>query len=215
MNCLPESALNRRQIPQIGRFGNCQKIKGVFILNSFQRLQPKFDDFQGEIRKAKRVSGCTIQELSDRAGVPLDFVSSITSGSAKRPSLYYSAAVCDYFGLSLDNLLGLSYAADAHELELENAKLTEQIKHYKTFAAVSRTLVFALVGVCALLLCAVIGYVLFDMSLKTVGLFQSNGVALTAAFLAVIVLAAVVLIFYALRTVVSDIKGERNEMPEM
>lgn len=76
-------------------------------------------------------------------------------------------------------------------------------------------MVFALVGVCALLLCAVIGYVLFDMSLKTVGLVQSNGVALTAAFLAVIVLAAVVLIFYALRTVVSDIKGERNEMPEM
>ena len=184
-------------------------------MNSFQRLQPKFDDFQGEIRKAKRASGCTIQELSDKAGVPLDFASSITSGSAKRPSLYYSAAVCDCFGLSLDNLLGLSSAVDAHELELENAKLTEQVKHYKTFAAVSRTLVFALVGVCALLLCAVIGYVLFDMSLKTVGLFQSSGIALTAAFLAVIVLAAIILILHALKTVIRDFKRDRHEMSEM
>ncbi len=184
-------------------------------MNSFQRLQPKFDEFQGEIRKAKRVSGCTIQELSDKAGVPLDFASSITSGSAKRPSLYYSAAVCDYFGLSLDGLLGLTANMDSHGLEIENAKLSEQIKHYRTFAAVSRTLVFALVGVCALLLCAVIGYVLFDMSLKTAGLFRSSGIALTAAFLAVIVLAAVALIAYALKTVIRDSKGDKNEMSEL
>lgn len=171
-----------------------------------------------KIRKAKDASGLTNQEIADKSGIAYNTVCNITAGTAKQVSFHSVAAICVVLGLSLDETLGLrdtDTSSYIRELEIKNAKLTEQIKHYKRFAAISRTLVFALVGVCALLLCAVIGYVLFDMSLKTVGLFQSNGIALTAAFLAVIMLAAVILIFYALRTVVSDIKGERNEMPEM
>ena len=109
-------------------------------MSALKDMQPNFDAYQTAIRKAKNASGYTNQELSDLSGVPYNNVCTISAGTAKQPSLFYSAALCKVLGLSLDNLLGWSYAADAHELELENAKLTEQIKHYKTFAAISRTL---------------------------------------------------------------------------
>lgn len=194
-------------------------------MTNFEKMQGKFDNFQTEIRQAKNAAGCTIQELADGSGVPLDFASSITSGAAKRPSLYYSAAVCAYFGLSMDELLGVpvDYARtadideavraenerlknDNHKHEIENAKLTERVNHFKHLSTVYRPLIFGLIGICAILLCAVIGYIIFDIQLKNIGLFRSGGLTALTVFLAIVVLAAVALIAFAIKTVVHDAK---------
>lgn len=205
-------------------------------MTNFEKMQGNFDKFQAKIRQAKNASGCTIQELADGSGVPLDFASSITSGGAKRPSLYYSAAVCAYFGLSMDELMGIpvNYTQDAridekaraeidrlkiendglktasHKLEIENAQMRERVEHFKHFSTIYRPLIFGLIGICAILLCAVIGYIIFDIQLKNIGLFRSSGLTVLAVFLAVIVLAAVALVAFALKTVVHDAKIIKN-----
>ena len=76
--------------------------------------------------------------------------------------------------------------------------------------AVYRPLIFCLVGVCAILLCATIGYVIFDVQLKNIGLFKSGGLTLLAVFLIIVVLAAVALIAFAVKTVIHDAKAAKR-----
>lgn len=193
-------------------------------MSAYDQMQPRFDELPAELRKAKVSSGLTIQELSDEAGVPIDFSSSVSSGTMKRPSLFYVAAVCKVFGLSLDRLTGLTDAASdneyvrrIHELELEAARKDGEIKRLQALNAIKdeglrnrRMLIFSLSAIVALLVCAVIGYIIFDIQLKNIGLFQSTGVAVSAVLLVIIVLAAVALIVYAIKTVAKEHKSPRN-----
>lgn len=196
-------------------------------------MQSHFDKFQTEIRQAKNASGCTIQELADGSGVPLDFASSITSGSAKRPSLYYSAAVCAYFGLSMDELLGVPVdhaqnanideavraenerlKADNHKLETESACMKNDVEHFKRLSTIYRLLIFGLIGICAILLCAVVGYIIFDIQFKNIGLFKSGSLTVLAIVLALVVVAAITLIAIAIKTVVHDAKITKRSQDE-
>ena len=195
-----------------------------------QNMQPYFDAYQEEIKKAKNSSGMTLQELSDKTGVPYNNICTINAGTMKQPLLYYSAATCKVLGLSLDKLFGLQTTDDAkelaetksenhklkkkveatnvesHQFEIENAKLTERVDHFKHLSTIYRPLIFGLIGVCAILLCTVIGYIIFDIQIKNMGLFQSSGLTVLAVFLAIVVLAAVALIAFAIKTVVHDAK---------
>lgn len=174
-------------------------------MSALRDMQPNFDAYQAAIRKAKNASGYTNQELSDLSGVPYNNVCTISAGTAKQPSLFYSAALCKVLGLSLDSLMDLPSRGDpAHvrELELEKARLETDVKHYERRANTYRPLIVCLASICALLLCSVIGYMIFDLQIKNAGLFQQSGIAATAVFLAAIVIAAVVLIVHALRTVI-------------
>ncbi len=164
-----------------------------------QNMQPYFDAYQEEIKKAKNSSGMTLQELSDKTGVPYNNICTVNAGSMKQPLLYYSAATCKVLGLSLDKLFGIptddtKELADAKaenlKLEIENAKLTERVEHFKHFRTIYRPLIFGLIGICAILLCAVIGYIIFDIQLKNIGLFKSSGLTVLAVFLAIVVLVA-------------------------
>ena len=76
--------------------------------------------------------------------------------------------------------------------------------------AVYRLLIFCLVGVCAILLCATIGYVILDIQLKNIGVFKSGGLTVLAMFLAIVVLAAVALIAFAVKTVIHDAKAAKS-----
>lgn len=187
-------------------------------MSAYDDLQPKFDSLQNELRKAKVSSGLTIQELSDRAGVPIDFSSAVSSGTMKRPSLFYVASVCKVLGLSLDRLTGLTdstsdneYVRRIHELELVSARKDGEIKRLEALNAIQaeglrsrRMLIYSLAAVTALLVCAVIGYIVFDIQLKNLGLFRSTGVTVSAVLLAVIVLAAIALLIHSLKTVFND-----------
>ena len=184
-----------------------------------QNMQPYFDAYQEEVRRAKNSSGLTLQELSDKTGVPYNNICTVNAGTMKQPLLYYSAATCKVLGLSLDKLFGLPRddtreLADAkavnHKLEIENACAKKDVEYHKRMNAVYRPLTFCLVGVCAILLCATIGYVIFDIQLKNIGLFRSGGLTVLAVFLAIVVLAAVALIAFAVKTVVHDAKSAKR-----
>lgn len=95
-------------------------------------------------------------------------------------------------------------------LEVKAACLEKDVEHHKRMNAVYRSLIFCLVGVCAILLCAIIGYVMFDIQLKNIGLFKSGGLTVLAVFLAIVVLAAVALIAFAVKTVIRDAKTAKS-----
>lgn len=159
------------------------------------------------IRRAKDASGLTNQELSDLSGIPYNSVCTITAGTAKQATLSNVAALCAVLGLSLDEISGLrgsDEAAYIHKLEIENAKLTERVEHFRHFSTIYRPLIFGLIEICTILLCAVTGYIIFDMQLKNIGLFRSSGLTVLAVFLSVAVLAAVALIAFALKAVAHD-----------
>lgn len=159
----------------------------------------------------------TYAELADGSGVSLSIISKFMSGTVKRPYLddLISMASClnERAGrtvLSLDELTGLREPPEPegeaqrriHELELETEHLRQINDMQKQMLILRQTLIFGLVGVCALLLCAVIGYIIFDIQLKNVGLFQSTGVAATAVVLIVIVIAAICFVAYSLISVI-------------
>ena len=68
-------------------------------------------------------------------------------------------------------------------------------------AARYRTIIFMLLGVCALLLVSVVGYVIFDIQITTAGIFRSAGTSTLAALLGLVILAAVGSIGYAVHTI--------------
>ncbi len=188
-------------------------------MSALTELQPYLDEYQEQIKKAKNASGYTLQELSDLSGVPYNNVCDVNAGRAKKPTLSYTAALCKVLGLSLDRIVGLGEPESAdqtqriHELELENVRLAGENKRLEELNAMLtaqvaryRTLMFMLLGVCALLLVAVIGYVIFDIQISSAGLFQSTGTSILAVFLGLVVIAAVVIFVYAAWTAHKDMK---------
>lgn len=162
-----------------------------------------------KIRKAKDASGLTNQELADKSGIPYNTVCTITAGTAKQAAFPSIAAICVVLGLSLDETLGLrdtDTSGYIRALEIENACMKKDVEHFKHLSTIYRPLIFGLIGVCAILLCAVIGYIIFDIQLKNIGLFQSGDLTVLAVVLAVVVVAAITLIAFAIKTVAHDAK---------
>lgn len=183
-----------------------------------QELQPKFDEYPYKMKKARMDKGLTQKQLSDMSGVPYSAITKMATNN--QDALLNCAALCTVLDLSMDELFGLK-ASDSkaelhernHDLEMNNVRRECDIKRLEELnamltaqAARYRTIIFMLLGVCALLLVAVVGYVIFDIQLSTAGLFQSAGTSALAILLGLIVLAAVGSIGYALRTIHKSIK---------
>ena len=99
----------------------------------------------------------------------------ITAGTAKQVSFHSVAAICVVLGLSLDETLGLRDTDTndyIRELEIENACAKNGLEHHKRMNAVYRLLIFCLVGVCAIMLCATIGYVILDIQRELLRLIE-------------------------------------------
>lgn len=180
-------------------------------MSAMNDMQPHFDKYQGEIRKAKNASGYTLPELSKLSGVPYSNVCDINAGRVKTPSLFYGAALCKVLGISLDRLMGLE-PTDGHKeekihaLELENVRLTGENKRLEDLNAVlsaqlsdHKPVIFSLIAVCAILVVAVIGYMIFDVRITYAGLFQSKGTSVLAVLLGFVLVFAVGAIVYAAR----------------
>lgn len=185
-------------------------------MSALTELQPYFDAYPEEIRKGRMAKGYTLQELADKSGVPYNNVCDTNTGRNKNPNLFYAAACCKALDLSLDAITGLhATSSDAgdndrlHELEVENTRQAGEIHRLEDINAMlsaqlraRRPIIYALTAVCALLLVAVIGYMTWDIQIKSAGLFQSAGMSVFAVFLGLIVLAAVAVMVYAVVTVV-------------
>lgn len=186
-------------------------------MSKMEDMQSYFDEYPEALRKARDSSSLTLAELARISGVPYNSICSVNSGATKQPLLYYSAATCKALGLSLDELFGITNTEGSvtqlkriNALEVKAACLEKDVEHHKRMNAVYRPLIFCLVGVCAILLCAIIGYVMFDIQLKNIGLFKSGGLTVLAVFLAIVVLAAVALIAFAVKTVIRDAKTAKS-----
>lgn len=180
-------------------------------MSALTDLQPYLDEYPAKIRKAKNASGLTLQELSDMSGVPYNNICDTNAGRVKHPLLFYAAATCKVLNLSLNELVGLDDHPNTqriHELELEMARLKGETKRFEELnamltaqAARYRTIIFMMLGVCALLLVSVISYIVFDIQLTTAGLFRSAKTSTLTVFLGLVVLAAICAIGYAVHTI--------------
>lgn len=191
-------------------------------MTAFQRLKPYFDSYNSKITAARNAQQLSIVDLAEQAGVSYSSISTQSAGRADNPKIFEQAAAAYVLGLSLDELCGLRPPADVteltsqiHSLELDNARKDGEIgrlnavtdgdkRHAEDAAArlvTLRNLVFGLVAMCALLLVTVISYIVWDVQITTVGLFRSTGLSIFAVILAMIVIAAVALIVYAVRAV--------------
>lgn len=191
-------------------------------MTAFQRLKPYFDSYNSKITAARNAQQLSIVDLAEQAGVSYSSVATQSAGRADNPKIFEQAAAAYVLGLSLDELCGLRPPADVteltsqiHSLELDNARKDGEIgrlnavtdgdkRHAEDVAArlvTLRNLVFGLVAMCALLLVTVISYIVWDVQITTVGLFRSTGLSIFAVISAMIVIAAVALIVYAVRAV--------------
>ena len=180
-------------------------------MSALTDLQLYLHEYPAKIRKAKNASGLTLQELSDLSGVPYNNVCDTNAGRVKHPLLFYAAATCKVLNLSLNELVGLDDHPNTqriHDLELEMARLKGETKRFEEMNAMltaqtarNRTIIFMLLGVCALLLVSVIGYVILDIRVTTAGLFQSAKTSALTVFLGIVVLAAVCSIGYSVHMI--------------
>lgn len=180
-------------------------------MSALTDLQPYLDEYPAKLRKAKNASGFTLQELSDLSGVPYNNVCDTNAGRVKHPLLFYAAATCKVLNLSLNELVGLDEQPDTqyvHELELENVRLSGEVKHLQEMNAGMKKQVethtrtiYMLIGVCSILLCAVVWYVIFDIQVETAGIFRSAGTSIFAGVLALILNASVATIIYAFKSI--------------
>lgn len=182
-------------------------------MSKMEEMQSYFDEYPEALRKARGSSSLTLAELARISGVPYNSICSVNSGATKQPLLYYSAATCKTLGLSLDELFGMTGAEGSvtqlkqiSALEVKAACLQKDVEHYKRLGTIYRPLIFGLIGICAILLCAVIEYIIFDIQLKNIGLFKSSGLTVLAVFLAIVVVAAIALIAFAVKTVVHTMR---------
>ena len=190
----------------------------MIVLSQIQELQPLFDEYPYKMKKARMDKGLTQKQLSDRSGVPYSAITKMATNN--QDALLNCVALCTVLDVSMDELFGLK-ASDSkaelheqnHELEISNVRQEGNIKRLEELNAMLtaqaeryRTIIYMLLGVCALLLVSVIGYVIFDIQLTTAGLFQSAKTSTLAGFLGLVVLAAVGSIGYAVHTIHKSVK---------
>lgn len=182
-------------------------------MSQIQELQPLFDEYPYKMKKARMDKGLTQKQLSDMSGVPYSAITKMATNN--QDALLNCVALCTVLDVSMDELFGLK-ASDSkaelheqnHELEISNIRQEGNIKRLKELndmltaqAARYRTIIFMLLGVCALLLVSVISYIVFDIQIMTAGLFRSAKTSTLAVFLGLVVLAAIGAIGYAVHTI--------------
>ena len=183
-------------------------------MTPYQRLQPFFNAYNSKITDARNEHHMSLNDLSEAAGVSYSAIATQSAGTASNPKLFEQAAIADLFGLSLDELCGLREPQDVselteriHQLELENVRQAGDIRRLEELDAEKdkrfssyRPMVYALVAVCVLLVCALIAYMIFDASVKDAGLFQSTGTSIFVVALAPLILATLVVVGIAVRS---------------
>ncbi len=170
-------------------------------MTPYQRLQPRFEAYNAKITAARSKKGWSIEQLAAESGVSYSAVSSQSSGRAMNPKLFEQAAIAEALGLSLDELMGINGSAETnelmervHALEIESSCRNESLSNY-------HTIMYALIGICVLLILVVIGYMIFDAHIIDAGLFQSAGMSVFAVLLAMVLVAAVAAVLYAMHII--------------
>lgn len=169
-------------------------------MTSMEKLAPFFEAYSEKVKRRRNEVGMTISALSDKSGVPYSNVSRVNSGVQANPLLYNEAAIADTLGLSLDDLFGLDHAvgsqselqAKAHELEVENARLTATNEVQRTQIKSVHSICYILVFFCVFLAMSIIAYLVFDAKVKNAGLIQDGRLSIAAVVFICLIVASIV-----------------------
>ena len=94
-----------------------------------------------------------------------------------------------------------------HELELKTVQQAGDVRRLTEVGIEKdkrlyshRPILYALVAMCVILTMALIGYMIFDASITTAGLFKSAGTSVFAILLIIVVLLSLVVVFLAVKS---------------
>lgn len=201
-------------------------------MSAYNELQPHFNAYQGEIRKAKNASGKTLPEIAEQSGVPYNNVCDINAGRCKQPALYYAAALCKVFGLSLNRLMGLDEPADGqaemqqhvHQLELEVSELKGEVGRMSEVKSADerekaqlnkelsarKPVIYILLFLCTILVVSLGYYLVVDFHLTDAGLVLFGQITIYAAALILVMFVSLSAILYiAAREIRLGLKGKK------
>ena len=132
-------------------------------------------------RDKKDSQNITFQDISDRAKMPISTVKNYFSSLSKSPSVYTVAAICAALGVSLDKYFGISpeesFTSEAekdlaHKDDIIKMK-DDTIKQLRMELDRRRPIIYALLGITALVVVAFLAYLLhFDLTNPNYGLFR-------------------------------------------
>lgn len=189
-------------------------------MSAIQELELYIKEYPYKIKAARVAKGLTQKELAEKAGVPLSFITKMNVNN--QDALLNFAAICRVLGISMDELFGIKGSTDVaelteqiHELELENVQQTGDIRRLTEVNVEKdkrlyshRPMLYALIAMCVILTMALSGYMIFDASVTTAGLFKSARTSTFAILLIIVVLLSLVVISLAVK---SDLSWNRKE----
>lgn len=196
-------------------------------MSAIQELESYIKEYPYKIKAARVAKGLTQKELAEKAGVPLSFITKLNVNN--QDALLNFAAVCRVLGISMDELFGIKGSTDVaalteqiHELELENVqqagdvrRLTEVNVEKDKRLYSHRPMLYALIAMCVILTMALSGYMIFDASVTTAGLFKSARTSTFAILLIIIVLLSLVVISLAVKSDLSWNRKEKKTAPSL
>lgn len=176
-------------------------------MSALQEIAENIEQYPKRIREAKEQKRYTINDITELSGVSKSAVSKLLDGSQMDPKLYNSAAMCKVLGLSLDELFGLdkpvehpeSMQARIHQLELENAHLSGDVKRLNEVNAMQaeqmrtrKPVIFVLLGMCAVLALCLVAYLFIDAQITAQGLIRNGQPTAVAWFVIIVAVTALV-----------------------
>jgi transcriptional regulator with XRE-family HTH domain len=190
---------------------------------SMEKLSPYFETYCGRIKHRRLELGMTLNELSEKSGVPYSNVSRINSGSQANPLLFNSAALADTMGMSLNEIMGLSPDVEdssalqdsIHDLELSSAKkdaelnrlrgdlqlARDEASHQKEKSdllyqqlSVKTPVIYVLIALCVVLSFALVSCLIIDANIRNTGLIQFGNLGFFAWILVLILILSAVII---------------------
>lgn len=139
---------------------------------------------QEKCREARDRLGYTNQDIADATGIPLSSVKNFFAGTSKVPGLVYAGLICKFLGVSIDECLGIVPAVSAEaqlraqiredHLNSENQRLTEVNGLRKELDKSRLSTILVLSFLCAVLVVALVFYVIVDWHIKDAGLIRDG-----------------------------------------
>lgn len=173
-----------------------------------QQIQPQCDNLYKNIKAAAIAQHRTHREIVEHTGVPRSTVAKFLSGALASPSVFYIAALCKYFNLSMDGLFDTEPQSEreAGENAALQAKLNsaeQQIKHLNEKCGMleagireRKPVIYGLAGLCIFLSVALCGYIALDISDMEHGFFTENGLSVMGGVLCIFLVSVVLALLH-------------------
>lgn len=179
------------------------------------RIADNCDNLLPVLKQKKKEAHLTNQEIAAITGVPFDTVRKYFAGESKSPNVYNIMSFCILFGVSLDDVLGNSVpherldADEIKNLNLENEKLKIHLDYSKKnvsdledVAKVRMKIIYALLGICAVLTILNIIFLIIDRSVPNAGFIQHSNTHPAVFIVYLAITAAIVSMAYVVYRII-------------